>query len=285
MASNPRHDLVLMAGCPRSGTTLLNLIANTHPKVALTNEINLVSACYGMESLLFRPRRATDRKKSARENWNQSELPIPKQHPTIVSMLSAYCASIKQGVSAVSVVGDKLPTYLNMDLSGFAKHFNLRLGVIVVTRNPVDVISSMLRRARNSRQGTDSWKGPDNLIDAGNAWVDAWNNCLALKESDNVDVLNLNYNQFVTDPDEGSNVLARFLGLTNRFDVSRVSTADVPRDSRLDNLHVTWPELKALDSRWSTLPLVMPSGPLIQRRVQTSLERVKSRLKKMRMPY
>ena len=45
--------LLLVQGCPRSGTTLVNRLLNTHPEIAITNELDLVRLYGQLSSVLF----------------------------------------------------------------------------------------------------------------------------------------------------------------------------------------------------------------------------------------
>ena len=83
--------LLLVSGCPRSGTTLINIILNSHPEIAITNEINLFSIINNIDDVLFKREKkisrmiklekSIKREKTARETWEANDLLkwIPKK--------------------------------------------------------------------------------------------------------------------------------------------------------------------------------------------------------------
>ena len=99
--------ILLISGCPRSGTTLINIIINSHPKIAITNEINLFNIVNDIDNALFRREgklekmiasgRGIDRKKTSREIWKASELLdwIPRKKVCKNEILYQLCSSIK----------------------------------------------------------------------------------------------------------------------------------------------------------------------------------------------
>ena len=45
MVGNPKHEGIIILGCPRSGTTLLRRILNAHPNIAAPGETHVLTAC------------------------------------------------------------------------------------------------------------------------------------------------------------------------------------------------------------------------------------------------
>ena len=135
------NKIILVMGSPRSGTTFMNLLLNSHPNVSITNEVNLVKATEAIKSLLFRERNTFDRLKSPRETWEIEDIysSIPKDENTLFSMLRVYCTSIKNNDNIV-LFGDKLPLYYKYNLNLFAENLQADLLIIYLTLCRIDLV-------------------------------------------------------------------------------------------------------------------------------------------------
>lgn len=252
------NKIILVMGSPRSGTTFMNLLLNSHPNISITNEVNLVKATETIKSLLFRNRNTFDRIKSPRETWEIKDIysSIPKEENTLFSMLRVYCTSIKKNDNII-LFGDKLPLYYKYNLNLFAQNLQADLLIIYLTRNPLDVVSSMLRRAKNASKGLDTWKGPSTEIEAMNEWIEAWNERIKIKASGTNKILDINYDGFLNQPEIASEILADFLDIKNNFDLNLVNNAEVKRCISFDKLFHIMPELVNIDKSWINLPIVL----------------------------
>lgn len=253
-----RNEIILVMGAPRSGTTFVNSILNTHPSIAITNEANLVIAADALAQTLFRPRQASTRLRSPRETWALDESPshIPGIEDVLFSMFKAYCCSLKPN-RKIRLFGDKVPTYYRYNLKEFAQKLGVDLRVIFLTRNPVDVVSSMLRRSQNTSKGLDSWRGPPTPAAALNEWMCAWNQRSLLKKNECIMMLDLNYDAAIAYPKEMAAVLSAFLNVDDEFDIKHINTSEVSRVIHPFQMIKYLPEIKELDDNWGNLPLLL----------------------------
>ena len=97
--------LLLICGCPRSGTTLLNILLNSHPNISITNELDLYKLSFDLNHLLFfkhkkRSNASFNRPKSIRENWSDKDVlsytPSIKKYYLILSIITALVLIIKK---------------------------------------------------------------------------------------------------------------------------------------------------------------------------------------------
>jgi hypothetical protein len=134
----------------------------------------------------------------------------------------------------LAVWGDKLPRYYE-DFEALAA---LRVPVkyVHLSRNPFDVVNSMLRRTRMAREGKDWWKAvtdPEQMIDTWNA---AFARIRELEARD--DVLHLQYEDMVFEAEATVARLREFLGfdLAVAFDLVDEPAAHFERTDLDDEL-------------------------------------------------
>jgi len=259
--------MLLISGCPRSGTTLVNLIMNSHPEIAITNEINLFSIVNNVDDILFRREnkikkmvelgRSIDRKKTSRETWKANELLnwIPRKKICINNLIYELCSSIKS--TEVSIYGDKTPGYYRNDISLLAKDLDIDIYMIHVTRDPFEVVSSIDRRIKNSRQKKDYWTSIMTLEGAINEWIVAWNSRRSLSESDRVKLLDINYNAFIEDPSQGVEIISKFLSTENKFDTSMISNAELDHYIDRNTIINIAPQLQEVLYKWHKYDMLL----------------------------
>ena len=257
---------LLISGCPRSGTTFLNLLLNSHPKIAISNECNViklierVSLDLYRKEVLYNEKTIFERSKSPRENWSTSTLIsyIPKRKDSIKPIIYAYLSSIKKSSEvAIEIVGDKLPKYYKQDLDYFSILNDLPIKVIHITRDPIEVISSMMRRYANTNKGLDRWKAIESLEQGFNEWIEAWNWRVKARESKQIELLDLNYNKCIKYPNQMYVEISRFLEIDNLFDKELISNEQV--DLLIDQRDASKfsQEFSELAESWSTYPLLL----------------------------
>ncbi|MBI2970716.1 MAG: sulfotransferase [Gammaproteobacteria bacterium] len=225
---------LILGGCPRSGTTVLNFTLNDHPAVRLTNEHNLALLIEKLEEVFYRERllaRWPEREMGPGENWHRED--VRRATLRCAASLTPALRAIYESTFAGQVdlrelryFGDKFPTY-------YAESFDKVRGalspltVIHVSRHPYAVIASMLRRTRNTALGADSWTRWTTLEAGCTEWARAWNFMQGLRgrgESPGFRCLHLRYEDLVAEPDQTCRRLQSFLGLEAGFDESRVRT-------------------------------------------------------------
>ena len=256
-----QNQIVLVMGAPRSGTTLITSILNTHPHLAITNECNILKFVDVVEKTLFRKRsNSISRLRSPRETWalDQAITQIPQAESALFPMLRAYCTSIKPQ-NNVLLFGDKVPAYFKYNLAKFANKIDAHFLIIYVTRNPVDVVSSMLRRSTNAKKGLDTWSEPSTPISSLNWWLDAWNQRSNIRSIPSVRFLDLNYDAAIRNPKELGFLLSEFLHIDNQFSLDFVNISEVSRTIDASELSKHMPQVIGLDENWPSLPLKLDS--------------------------
>lgn len=231
-----KKKLLLVCGCPRSGTTLLNVLLNSHPNISITNELDLYKLSFDLHDLLFskykkRSNASFNRPKSIRENWSDKDVLsyTPSNKEILFNTIYNYCNSINNKKD-IMIFGDKLPLYYKYDLKKLAELFNCELYCINVTRDIKEVLTSMNRRYQNNKKGLDRWRGYTNFKYAINTWIDAWNNRFVYNDS-KVHYLDLNYNKCIENTSEFLDLLSSFLNIENLFDDNIISNDDITLDN------------------------------------------------------
>ena len=270
------QKLLLVSGCPRSGTTLLNLLLNTHPNIAISNECNLIAVVHALrEGVFFREKKLLSegqplliREQSPRENWQMSDLYdlVPRFDSQVVPILRSFITGIKPGLdpATISIIGDKLPKYYSSDLSSLISLKEIDFHLIHITRNPLDVCSSFLRRQKNALAGKDYWKSTLTPDGVAQEWIKAWHfRSSSFVKSNKVKFLDVNYDQLIASPSKFLKQLSSFLGVENLFSADMVRDTPVPQLITVSELVSLAPELKAVLEAWPTLPLFLSpvNGP------------------------
>ncbi|WP_026180163.1 sulfotransferase family protein [Hahella ganghwensis] len=221
-------NLLLIGGSPRSGTTAILQILNSDPRVFISSEENLLKASQTLSQLLStRERRTKALSKGMRELSPRETLSMDNIHshnfnqdslwPTLKSIYEHH-HSLLHPETPLLLWGDKLPAY--------AKEINNVLQMpgaryLHITRNPLDVINSMLRRMNAAKQGRDWWKAITDFDDMLSAWVEAYT--AVQDHQNNPNVFHLYYEDLVFDFDRTVSTLNDFLGIELEYINSLVS--------------------------------------------------------------
>lgn len=284
--------ILLISGCPRSGTTLINIIINSHPKIAITNEINLFNIVNDIDNALFRREgklekmiasgRGIDRKKTSREIWKASELLdwIPRKKVCKNEILYQLCSSIKS--SEITIYGDKTPGYYHNNISLMAKKLDLDIYMIHISRDPFEVVSSIDRRIKNSQQDKDYWRSIMSIKDAVNEWIDAWNSRKLLSNSDGVKLLDMNYNALIKNPKNGTEIISEFLSVENKFNTSMVNNSELKHDINSSTITDIAPQLQDIMSEWHKYGILLNNSyELIPRVKDSYADKARKNIKKI----
>lgn len=210
---------LLIGGSPRSGTTAVLQVLNSSPNVFITSEENLIKGVRTLENLLdTRGRRAEKMKGGMRELSARETLTLDNIHrhnfdraavwATLHFIYEHHHAALHPNVPLV-VWGDKLPAYAR-ELESVLILPSVRY--LHITRNPFDVINSMLRRLDSTRKGRDWWKSITDFDAMIEAWVEAFLAIEAVEER--ADVMHLHYEELVFDFERNIDTVNRFLGVT-----------------------------------------------------------------------
>lgn len=223
---------LIVGGCPRSGTTLLNFMLNDHPRIRLTNENNLGALLAQMQGIFHREQliaRVPGRALGKRESWHREDVrrATLRSNRCLLPMLRAlYEANFADQVDIerVRYFGDKFPTYYAGDFTALCNTL-APLTVVHVSRNPLAVVASMLRRSADSAQGKDTWHGSASVADACAEWARAWNFVNGLHDragSSGIRVLHVKFEDLLSGPDAVLADIQRFLRVEEPFSAARV---------------------------------------------------------------
>lgn len=175
-----QHPL-LIGGAPRSGTTALIQLLNTNPSVFISSEENLLKLARDCKKLLStKERRGLSlahgmRATSARETLNETNIHSHNftqaaTWPAIKYIYKWHHKNIHPLIP-LKIWGDKLPNYFR-EIDSIIESNKFKY--LHITRNPLDVINSMLRRTEMARQGKDWWKAITEFDGMLSAWCTAY---------------------------------------------------------------------------------------------------------------
>ena len=260
------YKFLLISGCPRSGTTFINLMLNSHPRVSISNECNLIKLFNNVSEELYKRENklnnieSLERKLSSRENWSVNTLVslVPKRKNSIKSIIYSYLSNLeKKTKENIEVVGDKFPKYYKQDLEKFSSINELPIRLIHITRDPIEVVSSMMRRYENSKRGLDRWKAVRSTSEGFSEWIEAWNWRTNIKQSKCIDLLDLNYNKCILNPNEMYDVISSFLEIENKFDRTLLSDKKVELIINKDHAKDYSDQMLEMAENWNNLPLIL----------------------------
>lgn len=253
--SAKKYPLIFVMGAPRSGTTLLNAVLNTHPRVSITNEVNFVRCYASLKRTFFRPRSDGKRARSPRETLGEESVTglIPQSSSALPAMFRSFCLDISE--EEPEIIGDKLPLYYRENFDELVEDSLFSLKAIYVTRDPLGVVSSMLRRSRNAKLGLDYWRGPSTVQEAASEWVEAWNKREKISGIFRGNMLDLNYEAYIRNPLDGNKRLAEFLEVDNLFSSALISSAPASTEISYEILRDAFIEFPSFLADWASLPI------------------------------
>lgn len=227
MSQTPDTPL-LIGGSPRSGTTAVLQLFNSSPEVFISSEENMLKSLQALEKLLdTKERRARALDKGMRELSPRETLTAENIHshnfrresvwPTLRFIYQHHHALLHPG-RPLRLWGDKLPAYAQ-ELDAVMALPGVRY--LHVTRNPLDVVNSMLRRVEAAKQGRDWWKSYTDF----DAMLEVWAATYAAFEriENRPNVFHLHYEQLVFDFGRTTAAVNAFLGLDLAYENMLVS--------------------------------------------------------------
>lgn len=213
-----KHKWLVVQGCPRSGTTILTNFLNSHGKIALTLEKNLVKTRF--KNILL---------KSIEDEYEEEF----RRKPEVIYF------------------GDKYPEYYL--ISSLVKKIIPQFKVIHILRNPIDTINSMNERTLRAKAGLDKdWNKNLSVEDLCEYWIKSWNFIVLNRK--NPKILYLKYEDLVNNPDEESKRISDFLGLENEFNKNIIKKRERPITLSSEDLKILDEKIGPIINDWS-LPL------------------------------
>lgn len=209
---------LFVGGAPRSGTTALLQVLNSNANAYVSSEENLLSLIkvFG-KSLGTRERRASTLAGGMRELSERETLTADNIHshnftekslwPSIRYLYKWHHKQSNAGEPLI-LWGDKLPNYY--------KELDAVLAVpqvkyLHITRNPYDVVNSMLRRTEMSKQGKDWWRAITDVENMIEAWASAYKAMRKVESATNT--LHVQYESLVFEFDKTIAQINAFIGV------------------------------------------------------------------------
>lgn len=234
---------LIIGGCPRSGTTMLNFLLNSNQRIFLANEQNIYKTIQLVDKLFYREDHLKKRKErtfSQREGLlNQQNLKFMREKATIRRKVSKkrvletlfYESLIdleKTEISGLIYLGDKFPQYYKWDLTNISNLLG-KVKYIHITRSPLDTINSNMFRTQMAKKGED-WYSVGSLTKMINQWIEAYNFASSATDQ-KLDLLNLKYEDLISDSDNIVCLIANFLDIDCEFDISQIIKFQSGRES------------------------------------------------------
>lgn len=211
--------VLLIGGCPRSGTTAIEYWLNADPRAFISNEQNMlkiathVRAILGGGKLDRKPSKSAGRALSTREKWSAEDWRNFKFfsdfHYRVVEDIYRLHHARLRAEAPLLLFGDKFPNYFRKLGEVFDLPFPVKY--LHITRNPYDVVDSMMRRTKLAEHGKDNWKAHTELDDM----IDTWNYALDVIRKRRTDerCLHVQYEDLIFDRDRVYERVCDFVGL------------------------------------------------------------------------
>lgn len=214
---------LLIGGCPRSGTTALLQVLNSSPHAFVSSEEDLLSLVERLgKAINTKERRKASLKSGMRSLSSRETLTLDNIHrhnftteavwPAVRSLYKWHANRINPG-SELVLWGDKYPKYYE-NLAGLLALPHARY--IHITRHPLDVVNSMLRRTAEAEEGRDWWKAIVKFDEMLQAWSTAYLAIMAIAARKNV--LHIQYEDLVFRFSETVSAINAFMGTELSFD-------------------------------------------------------------------
>jgi len=196
---------LLIGGCPRSGTTALLHVLNSNPSCYISSEENLPKLLGVLSKVLGTQERRNEviRKKGMRAlslreslnamNANSHNFSQTSVWPMLRFIYQYHHGTLHPGFPLI-LWGDKFPNYFK-NIDAVLEPSGVKY--VHITRNPLDVVNSIMRRCDMTRQGKDWWKAITNFEEMIAAWAEAYNIIQQIEERS--EVFHLHYEELVFD--------------------------------------------------------------------------------------
>ncbi|MDW7759178.1 MAG: sulfotransferase [Acidobacteriota bacterium] len=226
---------VIIGGHPRSGTTLLNTLCNTHPDIVMSFEYRSFVAL-DMTLPIYLKRLGDPSKKKPflqKSNGNKSAdreagihfhehmtTQLKNAAPEIVR-LQDVIGIYQSAFPEARVIGDKYPRYV-FHLDKLAAYSDLRR--IIIYRDPRDVARSALEKAATDWKGKPFGKSLDTAWKVATHWVKS----MDMMERYAPRVHTLRYESLIRDPRTAMSTLGRYLGVDpDGFTTSKIHDSSI----------------------------------------------------------
>lgn len=185
---------VFIGGSPRSGTTALLQLINTSPCAFISSEENLLEDIADIKGIVSTKEKRSKvllnngmrdrsiRETISEENIHSHNFTKDSLWPIIRYIYKWHHKEIHKN-SDLILWGDKLPNYYK----NIEEIISLKkIKYLHITRNPLDVINSMLRRTEKAKEGKDWWKAITNFDEMLEVWCHAYKSIRAFDGYENI---------------------------------------------------------------------------------------------------
>lgn len=231
---NIRGKWLFVDGCPRSGTTLLNLLLNSHSDICISNELNIFKLREHVSRLFYKEAellKVGERTRGPKETWTKEQVLsfTPSEFASGGEVIRCLYESTFNYPGEQVWFGDKLPGYYRYAIADFEELFD-DFVVINTVRNPLLVLNSMMRRSKQARVGRDHWRKDQSIEDGLNSWIHAWNFVVENFKSDNF--VCIKYEDLLVQPEKTLVDLSRKLAIgSDGFDMELINVEEEVIDS------------------------------------------------------
>ncbi|HYW55038.1 MAG TPA: sulfotransferase [Dongiaceae bacterium] len=163
--------VVLVRGCPRSGTTVIASMINASPKAAMMYEYPLDALVRDLRPILAHQREIESMWERAPEGFALTPLEAegayfndfgdpPYEHYPTDERFGAIVTAVVEatvGKRDVTVIGSKTPGSVLMDERAAIEPYFGDIRYLFVVREPLATINSMMNRRNLTRIGADRW--------------------------------------------------------------------------------------------------------------------------------
>ncbi len=251
----PQMPAVFVLSAPRSGSTLLRYVLDTHSRIASPGEIFLARLCFDLELALSRtagaglpPGRATEERLAA------------ETRRVVAGVMESYARS-----KGKSLWCDKSPRNVEY-LPSLARTFP-RGRYVCLYRNCLDTVKSMLTASQQGfmlELAPYAAKSPNNLVAAMiDAWCDYTGKILDFEAAHPGQVFRLRYEDMVLEPEAALRPLFAFLEVAWEPEVVAARARGAARRGRRRPLHQVHPHDRPLVARQGLDDPLLPhpAGP------------------------
>lgn len=228
---------ILIGGAPRSGTTALIQLLNSNDSSFISSEENLLKILQTSKKMLSTKERRQEnmtngmRALSIRETLNEENIhkhnfSIESSWPVIKYIYKWHHKKLNTG-SELILWGDKLPNYYK-ELDIIANTPKIRY--LHITRNPLDVINSMIRRTEMAKQGKDWWKAITVFEDMLSTWCDAYT--AIEKHANKINILHIHYEDLLFNYDDTITAINSFFDSNLVYENILINNKDLHFDRR-----------------------------------------------------
>ena len=254
------QKLYLISGAPRSGTTMLQKILNTHPEVGCLHEqFGLLEI---INNLTISGKKINKNIQIQQKEHYYRDYPSISVHdiPKILKKIWSSVFIDKK----LYVIANKIPN-VTLDNSLDYYQYDIKLKHIIILRNPIDVINSSITRRNNANNGLDEWHiySVEQAIDE---WSKNWS--FASKNFNNPDFFFVKYEDIFTNFEAFNWKISNFMEIIPNF--LNLNDTNIPINSKyildISDLEMLNNYFGVMIKNWSNLSIKEILDPKIRLR-------------------